>query len=359
MPRFMTLKLACVASLTVGIYATAASQSKASDLQVAATIAPIHSLVSMVTEGVMSPDLIVRPGASPHGYAMKPSEAQALDNADVVFWVGEALEPWMEKAVATLASDAVVVELAEIKNVERLAFREGGIWAGHDHDHDKDVHDEHDHGEETHDDHGHSEHAHDDHAHDEEADDDHAHSEEAHEDHGHDHGGDFDPHLWLSPDNALVWLEAIAEMLAERDPDHADAYRANVKAASATIEAVTIEIEGLLEPLDKTPYVVFHDAYQYFEHRFDLRPLGSIRLVDADQPGPARVIEIKEAIAERGAVCVFAEPQFEPRLINTVIEGTDVALGTLDPIGAELDPGAGLYPSLLRGLAESLVECLG
>jgi zinc transport system substrate-binding protein len=151
----------------------------------------------------------------------------------------------------------------------------------------------------------------------------------------------------------------IAETLAERDSDHADAYRANAEAAIAEIKAVTAEVEGLLEPLNETPYVVLHDAYQYFEHRFDLDPLGSIRLGDADQPGPARIIEVKEAIADRGAVCVFAEPQFEPRLIDTVIEGTELKRGTLDPLGAELEPGAKLYPSLIRGLAESLVECLG
>ena len=373
MPGFKKLKIAFAALLTGGIYATAVGQSKASDLQVAATIAPIHSLVSMVTDGVTSPALIVRPGASPHGYSMKPSEAQALDSADVVFWIGESLEPWMEKPLTTLAGDAVIVELADVEGVERLAFREGGVWAEHDHDHghgdhDEHGHDEHAHDEETHDEHGHDEHAHDDHdheehAHDEKAHDEHeheghAHDEEAHGDHGHDHAGGFDPHLWLSPDNALVWLDVITETLAERDPDHADVYRTNAKAAIAEIEAVAAEIEGLLEPLDETPYVVFHDAYQYFERRFDLDPLGSIRLGDADQPGPARIIEIKDAIADRGATCIFAEPQFEPRLIDTVIEGTDVKTGTLDPIGAGLQPGAGLYPELLRGLAVSLTDCL-
>jgi zinc transport system substrate-binding protein len=321
----------------------------------------------MVTEGITSPELIVRPGASPHGYAMKPSEAQALDSADVVFWVGEALEPWMEKAVTTLASDAVVVELAGIKGVEHLAFREGGVWEGHDHGddehdehgHDEAGHDDHGHDEKAHDDHAHGDEGHDDHGHDEAGHDDHGHDEKAHDDHGHDHGGDFDPHLWLSPDNALAWLDVIAETLAERDPEHADAYRKNAETAIAEIQAVSAEVEGLLEPLNETPYVVFHDAYQYFEHRFDLDPLGSIRLGDADQPGPARIIEIKEAISDRGAVCVFAEPQFEPRLIDTVIEGTNVRKGTLDPLGAELEPGADLYPSLIRGLAKSLVECLG
>ncbi len=323
MPGFLRLKLAFVAFLLGGIFATAVSQSKASDLQIAATIAPIHSLVSMVTEGLASPELIVRPGASPHGYALKPSEARSLDTADVVFWVGEALEPWMAKSVMTLAGDAVVVELGEIEGVERLAFRKGGIWEEHGHD-------------------------------------DEAKGDEAHHNHGHDHAADsLDPHLWLSPNNALIWLDVIAETLVEHDPEHADDYRRNADGAAAGIKAIVAEIEGLLQPYKETSYLVFHDAYQYFERHFDLHPLGAIRLSDADRPGPARIIEVKETLAKSGAVCVFTEPQFEPRLIDTVIEGTEVKRGILDPIGAALEPGAELYPSLMRGLAENLVACLG
>lgn len=284
----------------------------------AATVAPVHSLVSMVTDGVTAPDLIIRPGASPHNYALKPSEAQALDEADVVFWVGESLEPWMVKALTTLAGDADVVELGEAGGVHQLGFRKGGIFEAHDHD---------------------------------EADE--------HGDHDHHHHGDIDPHLWLDPDNATVWLDVIAKILSEADPANADGYRANAENAVSKIAATVADIETLLEPIQEKPYVVFHDAYQYFERRFDLHPLGSISLGDADRPGPARLIEVREAVIASGATCVFAEPQFEPKLIETVIEGSDVAMGTLDPIGAGLEPGAGLYPQLLLGLAESLADCLG
>ena len=290
----------------------------ASELRVAATIAPVHSLVAMVTDGFTAPSLIIRPGASPHNYALKPSEAEALDQADVVFWVGGSLEPWMAKAVTTLAGDANVVELGEVDGIRRLAFRRGGVFDAHDHG---------------------------------EADE--------HGDHDHHHDSDIDPHLWLDPENAAVWLDVIASTLAEADPANATGYLENAENAVSAIEATVEMIETLLQPVQDRPYVVFHDAYQYFERRFDLHPLGSISLSDADRPGPARLIEVREAVIESGAACIFAEPQFEPRLIETVIEGSDVAMGTLDPIGAGIEPGAELYPKLLLGLAESLVDCLG
>jgi len=291
------------------------SASSASELRIAATVAPVHSLVAMVSAGIAEPTLIIRPGASPHDYALKPSEVRSLDEADVVFWVGESLEPWMAKAVTTLAGDAEVIELGEVDGIEKLAFREGGIWQ--------------------------------DHGHHEEAED------------THDHAGDVDPHLWLDPDNALVWLSAIADRLADTDPVHAEDYRQNAQDAALEIETTVSEIKTLLQPISERPYVVFHDAYQYFEHRFGLHPLGAVSLGDGDRPGPARLIEIRQAIAESGAACIFAEPQFGPKLIETVIEGTDVKKGILDPIGAGLQPGADLYPLLIRGLAENLSDCLG
>jgi zinc transport system substrate-binding protein len=270
----------------------------------------------MVSAGIAEPDLILRPGASPHDYALKPSEAGALDGADVVVWIGEGLEPWMAKAVTSLAADALVIELGRVEGTGHLAAREGGVWGDHEHG-------------------------------------------QAEEEGGDERHARGDPHLWLDPDNALVWLAHLAAALAEHDPAHADAYRRNAEAARLDIETAAADVETLLQPIREKPYVVFHDAYHYFEQRFGLRPLGAISLSDADRPGPARLRALRTAIAASDAVCVFAEPQFEPRLIETVIEGTDVKTGTLDPIGAGLQPGAGLYPALIRGLARSLVDCLG
>lgn len=310
--RFCTLAAAMMTLV-------AASPVSADDtIKVAATIAPVHSLAAMVTDGIAETDLIVRPGASPHSYAMKPSEARALDRADVVFWVGDMLEPWMVKAIGTLADDAVVIELAVVEGLHRLGRRGGGVWEAHD-DHD----------------------------------DDEAHSE--HDQEGHEN---IDPHLWLDPDNARTWLDAMAAALADADPNNAPAYKANAARAAEKLTGLALEIEEFLTPVREKPYVVFHDAYQYFEHRFDLQPVGSISLGDADRPGPARIVDIRERIAESHAVCVFAEPQFEPKLIDTVIEGIPVEKGILDPIGAGLQPGPDLYPALLEGLAATLADCL-
>ncbi len=310
---------AVLLALSSGMMMTAAPESDArTALHVAATVAPIHSLVAMMTDGIIEPALIVRPGASPHGYALKPSEAQALDDADVVFWVGEGLESWMAKAVTSLAGDAQVIELGEVDGILRLDIRESDAWA------------EEAHGE-----------------------------AEGHDDHDHGHAGNYDPHLWLDPQNALTWIMVIAKELAEADPPNAENYHANAKAAAVAIETVMVEIEKLVQPVRDKPYAVFHDAYRYFEQRFDLRSIGAISLSDADRPGPAGLMAVREAIAEAGAVCIFAEPQFEPKLIETVIEGSEVSIGTLDPIGAGLQPGAELYPRLMRGLAVSLADCLG
>lgn len=314
---FLRLKLVLVAFLIAAITDPASGKDSDSEFRIAATIGPIHSLVSMVAKGITSPDLIVRPGASPHHYALSPSEAQALDIADVVFWIGGALEVWMAKAVMTLAEDAVVVELAKVEGVERLTVRKMGVWVGQGK-------------------HG-----------------------LARRHHNHVRTGWVDPHLWLAPQNALIWLSVIAETLAMHDPDHAETYRRNASDAVAAIDATVAEIEGLLRPLKEKPYVVFHDAYQYFEQRFGLHSLGAIRLFDAERPGPARLKHIRETIRTSGAICVFAEPQFEPKLISTIIEGSGAKRGMLDPIGARLQPGPELYPLLMRNLAEGLVDCLG
>ena len=206
------------------------------DVKVAATIAPVHSLVSMVTAGVSEPALIVEPGASPHSYAMKPSEARSLDKADVVFWIGPALEPWMTRALSTLAADAHVVELGRIDKLTRLGVRDGGHWSGHEHH-------EHTDGEQDH------------------------HEEDQ-------TLSRLDPHLWLDPDNAVVWLQAIAGELSHADPEKASVYRANAERAADRLAEMTLAMERDLSAVRKAPYIVFHDAYQYLERRFDLNAAG-------------------------------------------------------------------------------------
>lgn len=366
---------------------------------VAVDIAPVHSLVARVMDGVGEPNLIVQPGASPHGYNLRPSEAEALQQADLVFWMGEDLTPWMEGAVETLATNAAVTTLLETEGTTLLDFREGALFEAHDHDDhaDHDDHDDHGHDDHAgHDDHGDEEHAshddhddhadekhadHDDHDHDHDHDhDDHADAEDAaHDDHDHDKDhddhaghddhddhaghddhahGDHDPHAWLSPQNASTWLNVIASQLSAADPDNAGTYFANASAARDEIEALTGEISATLEPVRGGSFIVFHDAYQYFETDFDFPASGAISLGDATDPSPARISEIQGRIRDEGVDCVLAEPQFNPGLVATVLEGTEAKTSVIDPLGAALEPGPDLYPQLIRDMANTLAECL-
>ncbi|MFB9149713.1 zinc ABC transporter substrate-binding protein [Roseovarius ramblicola] len=304
--------------------------------QVATDIAPVHALVARVMDGVGEPALIVPPGASPHGYSMRPSEAAALDRAGVVFWMGEGLTPWLAGPVATLAGDAHVVGLLGAGDSVVMAFREGVTFAAREQDgHDGSGHDGHDEDGHDEDGHGHDDHAHDDHAHD-----------------------GTDPHAWLDPANARAWLGVIAAELAEHDPANAARYRANAAAAREDLVTLEAEISARLAPLRDTPYLVYHDAYQYFEARFGLAPEGALALGDAADPGPARIAALRDAAREAGVVCVFGEPQFNGDRIAAIFGGS-VGHGVLDPLGSRHAPGAALYPALLGDMAEALAECLG
>ena len=296
--------------------------------QVATDIPPVHSLVSQVMGDLGTPKLIVPPGTSPHGYAMRPSEARALQNADVTFWMGPDLTPWLGRAIKSLTGNAINVALSNSEDLVRHPFRTGATFDSHDH------HDHGDHGDE------HKE----------------AHKDD-HGDHGDEHEG-LDPHLWLDPDNARILLGVISSTLAGLDPTHADTYRANAAQAKKAIAALTHELDAALQPIRGRPFIVFHDAYQYFEHRFNVDASGSIALGDASSPGPARIAAIRQKVQTLGAHCVFSEPQFRSKIITTVIEGTTARSATLDPLGATLKPGPELYSQLLRNLGDNLLTCL-
>lgn len=315
--------------------------------KVAVDIAPVHSLVARVMDGIGAPALIVQPGASPHEYSLRPSEAAALQEADLVFWIGEDLTPWMEDAIETLAADAAVTTFLETDGTTLLAFREGALFEAHDHGDDN-------HGDEAHDDHGHDDHDNEDHA----SDDEHGHEDHGDEDDdGHDHGA-YDPHAWLSPKNAGTWLNVIAAQLSATDPDNAGAYFANAAAAREELDRVSAEVSATLDAKRGGNFIVFHDAYQYFEADFDFPAAGAISLGDATDPSPARIAEIQQRIRDEGVDCVLAEPQFNPGLVSIVLDGTDADTAVIDPIGVSLEPGSTLYPQLIRNMANTLAECL-
>ncbi len=327
------------------------------EIKVVASIKPIHSLASYLMDGVGKPDLIVDGYASPHGFAMKPSHAKMLQNADIIFWVGEDIENFLEKPLNSIAKKAEKIELMKIKGVTKLKFRERNIFDEHDHGHKEDDHDDHAKKEDDHDDHdhdkeGHKKDDHDDHDHDKEG-----HKKDDHDDHGHEgHAhGEFDPHIWLDPMNAKVILSEMAEHLIEIDQKNASKYKANLNKAHKDLDNLTKKVKSELNKDFKS--IVFHDAYQYFEERFGVNILGAFTVNTDVMPGAEQLAEIREVIEHDKVSCIFSEPQFNPDIIKAVAKDTNVATGVIDPLGATLDPGKNLYFDLIKNMSDSFKGC--
>ena len=287
--------------------------------QVTTDIPVTHSLVTRVMAGIGTPDLIVNRGASPHDYSLRPSNAASLEAADVVFWISSELTPWLEGALKTLAADAKVIELMDTKASTVLPFRDGATFETHSHrhKHDEDGHDK----------------------------DEHA-------------TVNIDPHGWLDPDNGKTWLDVIATELSKIDPENTDIYFDNVSQGKTDIDAVISEIDATLATFRGTNFIVYHDAYQYFERRFDVLAAGSISMGDVSDPSPARIAEIRQTVEELDMTCVFSEPQFNPELIATVVDGTKARARVIDPLGTHLTLGADFYLNLLRNIAQTMASCL-
>jgi len=283
--------------------------------EVVVSIKPIHSLVAAIMDGVGKPDLIVEGAASPHTYSLKPSNAEALQAAKVIFWVGPGMEAFLQKPLSALGSNAVIAELDKAPGLTKLRFREGGPFEADD-DGDEPV-----------------------------ADADNPLQQ-------------FDTHLWLDPMNAKAMAAEITTTLVAADPANALTYQANQTSLDDRLDSLDKEILATVAPIKDRPFVVFHDAYQYFERRYGVRVAGSITVSPDAIAGAARVSEIHAKVATLGATCVFAEPQFEPRLIDVVIEGTSAKSGVLDPEAATLKEGPELYFDLMHGIANSLKSCL-
>ena len=316
------------------------------EIKVVTSIKPIHSLASYLMDGVAKPDLIVDGYASPHGFALKPSHAKMLQNADLIFWVGEDLENFLEKPLKSIAKKAEKIELMEIKGLNKLKFRERNIFDEHDdHGHDDHAKKEDDHDDHDHDKEGHKE---DDHGHDEDG-----HKEDDHDDHGHEgHAhGEHDPHIWLDPMNAKVILEEMTEHLIENDQVNASKYKANLKKALKDLDKLTKKVKSELNKDFKS--VVFHDAYQYFEKRFDVNVLGAFTVNTDVMPGAEQLAEIREIIEHDKVSCVFSEPQFNPDIINAVAKDMNISTGVLDPLGATLNPGKDLYFDLISNMSKT------
>ena len=282
-------------------------------------IAPIQSLVARVMQGVGSPDVLLPPGASPHDFAMRPSDADRLAQADLIIWVGHGLTPWLEEPVETLAPDAAKLELLDTTGWAALPVRTDPEFAEEEHE------------------------------------------EEGEEGHDHENSG-ADPHAWLDPSNAAVFMALIAQALATADPENATAYAANAAAAQVEMASLKAETLAALAPLAGATYIVPHDAYQYFETAFNMPAAGAISLTDASTPGPARVGELQAKVASGAVTCVLTDPQTSPEWTDVLREGSIARTAFVDPDGgsqaAGLETVAALYPAIIRQIAAGLVSCL-
>jgi len=331
------LKLTITFFLIIGLKTSANAGVK-----VVTSIKPIHSLTSYVMDGVGKPDLIVDGFNSPHGFNLKPSHAKMIEKADLIIWVGEDLEAFLEKPLNTIAKKAVNVEIMDLSGVKKLKFREKNIFEGHD---------DHGHGlkEKKHDDHGHG--------HKEKKHNDHGHKKAKHDDHGHDEHahGEHDPHVWLDPMNAKVIIKEIENQLVKLDPDNSSKYKTNSKKAQSELDNLTKNIKRDLK--ENLRFVVFHDAYQYFENRFGIKVLGALTVNPDVLPGAEQLSEIREVIEHEKVNCLFSEPQFNPAIIKSIAKDTKIKTGVLDPLGATLDKGKGMYSELLQSMYASFKGC--
>jgi zinc transport system substrate-binding protein len=295
----------------------AGARPAAAELKVVVTIKPIHSLVTQLMEGIGEPTLLVDGAASPHTFSLKPSGVRAIDAADVFIRVSQTLEPFTAKIAAALPESVRLVTLEDAPGIKLLSLRTAGTFEPH------------------------------------------RHGVEANADAAEQAPGAKDGHIWLDPDNAKVIVNYLARALSERAPADAARIKVNADKLNAKIDALTAEIATETKPVQDRPFVVFHDAYQYFADRFDLDSVGSITVSPEMQPSAKRLSELRGKIRSLHAVCLFAEPLFQPNLVAAVIEGTDVRTSTLDPEGVLLPAGAELYFQLMRNLAAGFRSCLG
>ena len=297
------------------------------DIKVVTTIKPLHSLISRIMETRGEPQLIIEGTNNPHTFVFKPSHANMIEEADIVFWIGEDLEAFMEKPLNSLAKNAKKIAFMDSDSIEKLKFREVNIFDDHD-------------------DHGHH-------------DDDHDGHEDEHDDHaghhdGHNHG-EFDAHIWLDPENAKEMVKIIRDELIKIDPEGQRQY--SVNAAGATLELDNL-INNVEKELSKDiSYIVFHDAYQYFETRFGVKSAGALTLNPDVLPGAKQIADIQDLINDKGIKCIFSEPQYNPKIIETLGNDMNISTGVMDPLGAYIDAGPSMYSELINEIANSIKNC--
>lgn len=298
-----------------------ASAAMAEVPRVVTDIPAVHSIVSLVMGKLGKPELLLEPGADEHDFQLKPSQMEAVSEADLIVWIGPELTPWLESALEARGDGGAVLTLFDDVGTYKINYFVSALGAGEE-----------------------AEDGHDDHAHD----------------HGHDHdAGSIDPHVWLDPSTAQYWTDLIAAELSRLDPENAKLYDAYAVIARSRIANAEAEALALLDPVKDRPFVTFHDAYGYYVTYFGLTPAGTIALGDAATPGALRLSELRKTLEAGSVACVFPEAQHNPGLVEQIVDGTEVKIGAaLDPVGSTLEPGSGAYAALITGLAKTLADCL-
>jgi zinc transport system substrate-binding protein len=289
--------------------------SPAAGPEVVASIMPIHSLVAGIMQGVAEPRLLISGQQSPHNFSLKPSDMRVIRQAQLIVWVGPAIETSLSHILEKGDYNAQVLTLSDLQRLPLLPTREGGEWDAHNH------------------------------------------LSTAHQ-HADEESDNLDSHLWLSPLIAQKIVQQVADALIRLDSAHADRYAENRQALLQRLQDLDEELSNRLSSVRGEPYIVFHDAYHYFEQRYQLNAVGSVSINAERMPGARRVHELREKISRLHARCIFAEPQFEPKLIQTLAEGSDAKTGQLDPLGSDLPAGPDAYFQLMRRLSQNLIECL-
>lgn len=348
---------------TTGVLGTTSSPADARALAVVTSIAPVQSLASALVGDDGTVSVLVPPGASPHTYSLKPSDAASLARADVIFWIGPAMETFLPRILETVPKKATIVTLDHVPGAHTLPLREGGVWGHHHHHHgddqDHEDHDDHEHHDED-TGHDHEDHAADHTQNDHHGDDHHGDDHHDHDQHDHDmaEAVSVDPHQWMDPNNARAWVHAMTLALSQADPAHTDAYRQREKALDQRLSDLHQRLQATLAPVAGVPYLVFHDAYHYLEDRYGLTAVGALS-IDPGQPlGARRLAELRQEVERSKARCVFAEPQFSDALPKVVSEGSDADVAIADPLGRDIPPGPDHYFLAMQSLADAMRECL-
>ena len=302
------MKISFLTTLILLTFAGTNASGETGYPRVVTSIAPIHSLTAGIMAGTGQPKLLLRSGASPHSSSLRPSDLTAIEKADLIIWVGPQMEQFLSKAIHTARPDSMILALMETDGMTLHPVRKGGIWQTDEHD-----------------------------------------------DH---HDRTSDPHIWLNPQNAIKIAKTIRDRLVEIDPHRAALYRQNSKNLIERLEALDLQIQQQLESVQAIPYIVFHDAYQTFEKHYRLSPAGAVAIDPERRPGARRLRQIRDYLLQSQVACLFSEPQFEPRYIEPLTEGTTIRTGILDPLGSDLQPGPNLYFELIQRLSTSISTCL-